>query len=128
LFNYSHGATARQAARFFALLERGLLVSRERSREMLEILGDPGIKHKFVRGLSVRPEATIYRKSGSFRGHHADAALIEHNGHRYIAAALVDDPRGGRILEKLILVLDDIIVSGGSAQETATAKTATARR
>jgi beta-lactamase class A len=121
LFNYSHGATARQAARFFALLERGLLVSRERSREMLEILGDPGIKHKFVRGLSARPGATIYRKSGSFRQHHADAALIEHNGHRYIAAALVDDPRGGRILEKLILALDDIIVSGG-AQETATAR------
>lgn len=119
LFNYSHGATARQAARFFALLDRGLLVSQERSREMLEILGDPGIQHKFVRGLASRPEATIYRKSGSFRQHHADAALIEHNGHRYIAAALVDDPRGGRILEKLILALDDIIVSGEGAETTA---------
>jgi beta-lactamase class A len=119
LFNYSHGATARQAARFFALLDKGLLVSQERSREMLEILGDPGIQHKFVRGLASRPEATIYRKSGSYRQHHADAALIEHNGHRYIAAALVDDPHGGRILEKLILALDDIIVSGDAAEATA---------
>ncbi len=119
LFNYSHGATARQAARFFALLDKGLLVNQERSREMLEILGDPGIQHKFVRGLASRPEATIYRKSGSFRQHHADAALIEHDGHRYIAAALVDDPRGGRILEKLILSLDDIIVSGSAAEATA---------
>jgi beta-lactamase class A len=118
LNNFSHGATARQAARFFALLDKGLLISRERSREMLEILGDPGIQHKFVRGLASRPEATIYRKSGSFRQHHADAALIEHNGHRYIAAALVDDPRGGRILEKLILTLDDIIVSGDGAEAT----------
>jgi beta-lactamase class A len=119
LFNYSHGATARQAARFFALLDKGLLVNQERSREMLEILGDPGIQHKFVRGLASRPEATIYRKSGSFRQHHADAALIEHNGHRYIAAALVDDPRGGRILEKLILALDDIIASSNVAEATA---------
>jgi beta-lactamase class A len=119
LFNYSHGATARQAARFFALLDKGLLVSQERSREMLEILGDPGIQHKFVRGLASRPEATIYRKSGSYRQHHADAALIEHNGHRYIAAALVDDPRGGRILEKLILAIDDIIVAGDAAAATA---------
>ncbi len=119
LFNYSHGATARQAARFFALLDKGLLVNQERSREMLEILGDPGIQHKFVRGLASRPEATIYRKSGSFRQHHADAALIEHNGHRYIAAALVDDPRGGRILERLILALDDIIASSDVAEATA---------
>lgn len=109
LFQYSHGATARQAARFFALLDRGLLVSPERSRQMKEILGDPGIHHKFVKGLSGRPDAEIYRKSGTYRGHHADAALIEHNGKRYVAAALVDDPRGGVILERLIVALDDII-------------------
>ena len=110
--NQSHGATPRQAARFFVLLDRGLLVSPERSREMLEILGDPGIHHKFVKGLDQRPSAKIYRKSGSWRSFHSDAALIERNGHKYVAAALVNDPEGSEILERLIVALDDIVRAG----------------
>ncbi len=109
----SHGATSRQAARFFVLLDRGLLVSPRRSREMLEILGDPGIEHKFVKGLKRhRPEARIYRKSGTWRTYHADAALVAADGrHRYAVAALVDDPDGGAILERLIVVIDDLVAS-----------------
>ncbi len=107
----SHGATPRQAARFFVLLDRGLLVSPERSDEMLQILANPAIHHKFVKGLDARPGATIYRKSGSWRSFHADAALIESGGHKYVAAALVDDPDGSAILERLIVALDDLIQS-----------------
>lgn len=109
LFDLSHGATARQAARFFVLLDRGLLVGPQYSRQMREILGDPGIQNKFVKGLEQRPGARIYRKSGTWRRWHSDAALVERNGHRYVAAALVEDVRGSEILERLILTLDDLV-------------------
>ncbi len=112
LVGISHGATARQAARFFVLLDQGLLVSLERSREMLRILGNPGIHNKFVKGLEERPGARIYRKSGTWRRWHSDAALIERNGHRYVAAALVEDVKGSEILERLILALDDLVQAG----------------
>ncbi len=111
LFGISHGATPRQAVRFFLLLDQGRLVGPEASREMLSMLGDPRINHKFVKGLAGRPGATVYRKSGTWSRFHSDAALIERNGRRYIAAALVEDPKGNVILERLIVALDDLIQS-----------------
>lgn len=62
----SHGATARQAARFSVLLEKGLPVSPEASAQMKEILGDPGISHKFVRGLGDRTPGTCARPEARF--------------------------------------------------------------
>jgi beta-lactamase class A len=110
LHNLSHGATVMQIARFYYLLETGRLVSPEASREMKAILGDPGIHHKFVKGLeSNRPGSLIYRKSGSWASSHADSAIIERDGRRYIAAALVNDARGGEWLSQLIVALDDVI-------------------
>ena len=97
---------ARQAARFFVLLDRGLLVSPERSLEMKRILSRPGISHKFVKGLEGFPDVRIYRESGTYQIWHADAALVEHGSRRYVAAALVEDGDGGRLLERLILELD----------------------
>jgi beta-lactamase class A len=110
LANLSHGATAFQVARFYYLLETGQLVSPEMSREMKTILSKPAIAHKFVKGLKSRPDAEIYRKSGSWRQYHADSALIEHNGRRYIAVALAEDVRGGEWLSRLIVRLDDLIL------------------
>ena len=109
LANLSHGANAFQVARFYYLLETGQLVSPQMSREMKEILGKPAIKHKFVKGLKSRPDAEIYRKSGSWRQFHSDSALIEHGGRRYIAVALAEDARGGEWLSRLIVRLDDLI-------------------
>ncbi len=110
LSNLSHGATAVQVARFYYLLETGRLVSPEMSREMKEILGEPAIHHKFVKGLEqARPGARIYRKSGTWRTYHADSAIVEHNGRKYIAVALADDPAGGKWLSDLIVALDDLI-------------------
>ena len=87
----SHGATARQAARFFVMLQQQQLVSPEASIEMKEILGNPGIAHKFVRGLqNYWPDSKIFRKSGTWRTFHADAALVERDGHRYAAVALME--------------------------------------
>ncbi|MFO7580992.1 serine hydrolase [Guyparkeria sp.] len=111
LHNLSHGATAFQVARFYYLLETGQLVSPELSREMKAILGDPAISHKFVGGLlAAVPGASIYRKSGTWRDWHADSAIIEHDGHTYIAVALAQNPRGGEWMEQLIVELDGIIM------------------
>ena len=107
--NTSHGATARQAARFFVLLQKGLLVSPEASARMKAILGDPGINHKFVRGLSDHEGVEIYRKSGTWHDYHCDAALIEDGDRTYVAVGLTRHPNGARILENLIVELDGLV-------------------
>jgi beta-lactamase class A len=110
LHNLSHGATVLQVARFYYMLERGLLVSSESSRRMKSILADPAINHKFVKGLkTAHPDARIYRKSGTWGPFHADSAIVEHDGRRYIAVALAKSPEGGRWLSDLIVVLDSLI-------------------
>ncbi len=110
LHNISHGATAMQTARFYYLLATGRLVSSEYSQQMKKIMGNPAIKHKFVLGLHDRPDARIFRKSGSWRNYHADSALIEHAGKRYIAVALSDDVHGGKWMSRMIASFDDIIL------------------
>ncbi len=115
LANLSHGATAFQVARFYYLLETGQLVSPEVSREMKEKLSQPAIQHKFVKGLQARPDAVIYRKSGSWRQYHADSAIVEHDGRRYIAVALAEDSQGGVWLSRLIAKLDDLILRSPSS-------------
>lgn len=110
--NQSHGATARQAARFLVMMDQGGLVSPWASAEMKEILGEPAINHKFVRGLSGRPDSRIYRKSGTWERWHADAALVERDGRKYVAVALLDAPAsvaGSSVLSDLIVHLDDLV-------------------
>ncbi|MEE4263527.1 MAG: serine hydrolase [Desulfobacteraceae bacterium] len=110
LHNLSHGATALQVARFYYLLQTGQLVSPEYSQQMKNILADPAIKHKFVKGLESRhPDSRIYRKSGTWQQYHSDSAIIEHDGHRYIAVALAKSPLGGKWLSELIVAMDDLI-------------------
>lgn len=102
LHNLSHGATAMQAARFYYLLETGQLVGEKLSGEMKAMLGNPGIKHKFVKGLASYPDAKIFRKSGSWSRWHADSALIEADGRKYIIVALAENSDGGQWLSRLI--------------------------
>ena len=113
LHHLSHGATAMQAARYYYLLETGQLVSPKHSHEMKNILSKPGISHKFVKGLEENHHGDLqmYRKSGTWRTYHADSALIEHDGRRYIAVALAKDPKGGEWMKKLIHEMDEIIVA-----------------
>ncbi len=112
LHNISHGATAYQVARFYYMLETGRLVSPQASREMKEIMGSPGIHHKFVAGLEeVHPDAQIFRKSGTWGTAHADSAIVERDGRRYIAVALADDRHGGDWMRELIVAMDDIVSS-----------------
>ena len=110
LHNISHGATALQTARFYYLLETGQLFRPALAREMKLILGEPGIHHKFVKGLSDHPRARIYRKSGSWKHWHADSAIIEDGRSKYILVALAEDARGGRWLEDLARAVHPIMV------------------
>ncbi len=110
MHNLSHGATALQVARFYYMLETGRLVSPALTAEMKAILGDPGVHHKFVKGLEAeRPSSQIFRKSGSWRNWHADSAIVERDGRRYIAVALAEDPQGGEWLRRLIVRLDEAV-------------------
>lgn len=110
--NTSHGATARQVARFLVMMDQGMLVNPWASSEMKSIMGNPQIKHKFVAGLAGRPGSLIYRKSGTWENWHADCALVEREGKKYVAVALAESASGGSILSSLILRLDDLVVTG----------------
>ncbi len=112
LHNISHGATAMQVARFYYFLETDRLVSAKLTKHMKEILSKPAINHKFVKGLnSTQPSSEIFRKSGSWRQFHADSAIVERDGRRYIAVALAENPKGGQWLSQLIVEMDKLIFS-----------------
>jgi len=110
LHNLSHGATALQAARFYYMLETGQLVGSSLSREMKGMLGDPAIHHKFVKGLADHPEAKIFRKSGTWKQWHADSAIVEADGRKYIVVALAEDQRGGKWLSNMIAPIHEFMV------------------
>jgi beta-lactamase class A len=111
LYNLSHAATALQTARFYYLLETQQLVSPKLCRMMKEMFSQPALHHKFVKGLEEsRPGSKIYRKSGTWRQWHADSAIVERNGYKYIVVALAHHPQGGAWLSRLIVPLDDLIV------------------
>lgn len=110
LHNLSHGATAMQVARFYYMLETGQLVGDNLSAEMKSMLGNPGINHKFVKGLADYPDAKIFRKSGSWRQWHADSALVETGDHKYIIVGLAEDVNGGAWLSRIIKPIHKLMV------------------
>lgn len=112
LYNISHGATAMQTARFLYLLETGNLVSLKSCRLMKGMMSKPGIHHKFVAGLLDKdPDARVFRKSGTWRTYHADAAIVERDDMKYIAVGLANSPSGGTWLKSFIQGVDDLIQS-----------------
>jgi beta-lactamase class A len=111
LHNLSHGATAMQVARLFQMLESGSLLDPERTARMKATLGDPGIHHKFVKGLESRPEARIFRKSGTWRDFHADGALVESGGRRLVLVGLAEDPHGGEWLASIAAPMHDLAIA-----------------
>lgn len=111
LHNLSHGATVYQTLRFFYLLEIGRLVDEKLYRSMKETLSRPAISHKFVAGLrGRREEVKVYRKSGTWRDYHADVALVETRGRRVIMMGIVQNPKGGKWLQKLAAPLLDLVL------------------
>lgn len=107
----SHGASATQVCRYYYLLAMGKLVSEERSRHMLEMMADPELHHKFVNTLDhLVPNATLYRKSGSWQNWHSDSVLVWGPvWRRYIVVGLVEDPKGEQILRNLIPAVEEVL-------------------
>lgn len=103
----SHAATVSQVCRYYYLLAMGKLVNRSRSRQMLDILVDPALHHKFVNTLDqVEPNAKIFRKSGSWKIYHCDSVLVwgEDPAHRYILVAMVEAENGEQIIRDMVHV------------------------
>lgn len=120
LHNLSHGATVYQVVRFFYFLERGELVDPNYCEEMKQILSAPAISHKFVAGLTQRPNAEVYRKSGTWRQFHADAALVVSGEHRFIIVGLANHSEGGKWLEQLATPMHDLITDSSNPSERGT--------
>ena len=108
----SHAATTRQVCSFYYQLAMGNLISTERSKEMLDIMKDPALHHKFVNTLDkVAPNATIFRKSGSWRNYHSDSALVWGPERKYIIVALIDNDYGEQIIRNLVRPLEKVLNS-----------------
>jgi len=104
LKNLSHAATVTQVCRYYYLLAQGKLVTKKRSLQMLDIMEDPALHHKFVNTLDkIAPNARLFRKSGSWSTYHSDSVLVWGKpSRRYILVALVDDKNGEQIIRNLV--------------------------
>ncbi|GEQ87009.1 hypothetical protein ULMS_25170 [Patiriisocius marinistellae] len=106
----SHAATARQVCSFYYQLAMGNLISEERSVEMLGIMKDPALHHKFVNTLDrIAPNAKLYRKSGSWKNYHADSVLVWGPERKYIMVALIDNDYGEQIIRDLVIPLEKVM-------------------
>ncbi|MGB3545455.1 MAG: serine hydrolase [Saprospiraceae bacterium] len=106
----SHAATVDQICRFYYMVDKGMLVSPERSEMMKKYLVDPGLHHKFVNTLDqLAPNAKFYRKSGSWKSFHSDSIMVKGPNRNYILTALIDDPSGEIICRQLAKVIDDLL-------------------
>lgn len=107
----SHAATVDQVCRFYYFLATGRLINPQRSRQMLDILSNPGLHHKFVHTLEeVAPQARLYRKSGTWRNWHSDSVLVwDNQWRRYILVGMVEHPLGGKVLEDLVPAIEEVL-------------------
>lgn len=106
----SHGATVSQVCRYYYLMAYGKLINYERSKQMLELMADPELHHKFVANLEkIAPNGRLYRKSGTWRNFHADSVLVWGPERRYILVALVEDAEGEKILRNLVVKSDNLL-------------------
>lgn len=111
LHNISHGATVTQICRFYYLLATGHLVGPGHTQQMLYDLSDPGLYHKFVYALRSRaPDATLYRKSGTWQTWHSDSVWVKgKNWRNYILAAMVESPDGERIIRNVLPAVEEVL-------------------
>ena len=104
-----------QAARFYYMGATGRLVAPEYQDDLVEVFSDPGITHKFVKGMKeTNPEAKVYRKSGTWKQFHADSGVITDGDKDYVLVALVEHPKGGEGLVELIVAVEEMMdITGG---------------
>ncbi|WP_313791114.1 serine hydrolase [Flagellimonas taeanensis] len=108
----SHAASVTQVCRFYYLLANGKLVNEKRSKQMLSIMENPELHHKFVNTLNmIAPTARLFRKSGSWKTYHSDSILVwgKESNRRYILVALVDDPDGEQIIRNLVKPVEKVL-------------------
>ncbi|SCY40188.1 beta-lactamase class A [Nonlabens sp. Hel1_33_55] len=100
----SHAATTDAVAKFYYQLATGQLINKTRSKEMLDIMENPSLHHKFVNTLDrIAPDARLFRKSGSWKNWHSDSILVwGEDGRKYILVALIEDPNGEQIIRNLV--------------------------
>ncbi|PHQ30300.1 MAG: hypothetical protein COA80_09420 [Leeuwenhoekiella sp.] len=118
----SHAATAEQVCRFYYKLVTGKLVSPERSKQMLDIMENPSLHHKFVNTLErIAPNARLFRKSGSWKSYHSDSILVwGEDGRKYILVALVEDPNGEQIIRNLVFPVEKALQKSRTLLASAT--------
>jgi beta-lactamase class A len=111
ILGLSHSATVSQVCRFYYLMAFGQLVSFERSAEMLDIMVDPKLHHKFVNSIEkIDPDAKLYRKSGTWQNYHSDSILVWGGKWRkYILVALIEDKNGETIIRNLLPQVEEIL-------------------
>ena len=110
--NLSHAASVTQVCRYYYLLANGKLVNEKRSKQMLDIMENPALHHKFVNTLDeIAPNARLFRKSGSWKNFHSDSILVwgEDAARRYILVALVDAPNGEQIIRNLVRPIEKVL-------------------
>ncbi|MEE4262705.1 MAG: serine hydrolase [Desulfobacteraceae bacterium] len=107
--NISHGASAMQVARWYYLAVTERLVDPKYQTDLAEIMGNPAIKHKFVKGLKDKKDTEIYRKSGTWKNFHADGGVVVHRNNEYIIVGIVEHPKGGEGLAELVILVDDLM-------------------
>lgn len=115
LKNLSHAATVTQVCRYYYLLAHGKLVNEKRSKQMLGIMENPELHHKFVNTLDqIAPNARLFRKSGSWKTYHSDSILVwgENSNRRYILVALIDDANGEQIIRSLVKPVEKVLKKG----------------
>ena len=106
----SHAATTKQVCSFYYQLAMGNLVNEDRSKQMLDIMENPGLHHKFVNTLErVAPRARLFRKSGSWKNYHSDSVLVWGPDRKYIIVALIDDSYGEQIIRDLVIPLEKVL-------------------
>ncbi len=106
----SHGTSAMQTARYYYLGATERLVAAKYQKDLVEVFSKPAISHKFVKGLKeAKPEAEVYRKSGTWKKFHADSGVVTQADRDYIIVALVEHDKGGEGLVELITAVEELM-------------------
>jgi beta-lactamase class A len=105
----SHGASAYQVARLYYRLNTGTLLDAKHTAMMRDILSRPGVSHKFVKALEDEEGIRMWRKSGTWKTHHADSVLVQSPAGKYILVGLVEGTNGEQQLQDLARAIHKLV-------------------
>ena len=71
---------------------------------------EKALDKQFVKGMKKKkPEAEVYRKSGTWRQFHTDSGVVTQKDKEYIIVAMVEHQQGGEGLVELITAVEDLM-------------------